>query len=94
MGLPPGEGGPWSPGGPPGPGAGGDAGPGTGDDRVDAALRRLTDLDGLPVAEHPAVFEHVHERLAGALGDLEAGGGPGHDAGRPAAAGPAAGPGR
>ncbi len=60
------------------PGAGGDlhdpAGqqPGTGDPRVDEAVGRLADLAGLPVAEHPAVFEHVHQRLTEALGDLDA----------------------
>lgn len=44
----------------------------TGDARVDDALSRLDELPELPIAEHPAVFEHVHERLAEALGDLEA----------------------
>jgi hypothetical protein len=43
----------------------------TGDPRVDDVLSRLDDLAELPVAEHPAVFEYVHERLAEALGDLE-----------------------
>ena len=46
----------------------------TGDPRVDRALSRLDDLAGLPVAEHPAVFEQVHQRLAEALGDLDAAG--------------------
>jgi hypothetical protein len=46
--------------------------PATGDPRVDEAVARLDDLAGLPVAEHPAVFEHVHQRLAEALGDTEA----------------------
>jgi hypothetical protein len=41
---------------------------------VDEALSRLADLSGLPVAEHPAVFEYVHERLAETLGDLDAAG--------------------
>jgi hypothetical protein len=40
---------------------------------VDEAVARLDDLAGLPVAEHPAVFERVHQRLAEALGDLDAG---------------------
>ena len=44
--------------------------PSTGDARVDEALRRLDELAGLPVAEHPAVFEQVHRRLAEALGEL------------------------
>jgi len=44
--------------------------PSTGDPRVDEALSRLDELGGLPVSEHPAVFEHVHRRLAEALGEL------------------------
>lgn len=47
----------------------------TGDPRVDDALGRLGDLADLPVAEHPAVFEQVHQRLAEALGELGAGAG-------------------
>ena len=43
----------------------------TGDPRVDDAVARLDDLAGLPVAEHLAVFEYVHERLTEALGDLD-----------------------
>jgi hypothetical protein len=45
--------------------------PSTGDPRVDDAVARLDDLSGLPVAEHLAVFEYVHERLTEALGDLD-----------------------
>ena len=45
--------------------------PSTGDVRVDEAVARLDDLAGLPVAEHLAVFEYVHERLTEALGDLD-----------------------
>ena len=45
--------------------------PATGDPRVDDAVARLDDLAGLPLAEHLAVFEYVHERLTEALGDLE-----------------------
>ena len=52
------------------PGPAGQQQPGTGDARVDEAADRLADLAGLPVAEHPAVFEHVHQRLTEALGDL------------------------
>jgi hypothetical protein len=44
--------------------------PSTGDARVDEALGRLGELAELPVAEHPAVFEHVHRRLAEALGEI------------------------
>jgi hypothetical protein len=42
-----------------------------GDARVDEAVARLADLAELPVAEHPPVFEYVHERLTEALGDLD-----------------------
>jgi hypothetical protein len=45
--------------------------PSTGDPRVDDAVARLDGLAGLPVAEHLAVFEYVHERLTEALGDLD-----------------------
>jgi hypothetical protein len=46
--------------------------PATGDSRVDEAVSQLEDLAGLPVAEHPAVFERVHQRLTDALGDAGA----------------------
>ena len=46
--------------------------PATGDSRVDEAVSQLDDLAGLPVAEHPAVFERVHQRLTEALGDAGA----------------------
>ena len=66
MGLPPGE---------TEPGAAGPvvprARPSTGDARVDDAVARLDDLTALPLAEHLAVFEYVHERLTEALGDLD-----------------------
>src|SRR5262249_10279278 len=45
--------------------------PSTGDARVDDAVARLDGLAGLPVAEHLARFEYVHERLTEALGDLD-----------------------
>ena len=45
--------------------------PSTGDPRVDDAVARLDDLAGLPITEHLAVFEYVHERLTEALGDLD-----------------------
>ena len=45
--------------------------PSTGDARVDDAVARLDDLAALPVADHVAVFEYVHERLTEALGDLD-----------------------
>ena len=64
----------------------------TGDPQVDEALHKLTDLDGLPLHEHPAVFEQIHGALAGALGTLDpgvpgSGTGPARPA--PAAHGPA-----
>jgi hypothetical protein len=46
--------------------------PATGDSRVDEAVSQLADLAGRPVAEHPAIFERVHQRLTEALGDLGA----------------------
>jgi hypothetical protein len=56
---------------------------------VDEALSRLSGLSEVPVAEHPAAFEYVHDRLAEALGDLDVGGHPGPDGerGTPAAPG-------
>lgn len=45
----------------------------TGDVRVDQALAGLADLSGLPVDEHPAIFEHVHKGLTAALGTLDSG---------------------
>jgi hypothetical protein len=45
----------------------------TGEPRVDAALARLDELEGLPVTEHRAVFEDVHGRLSEVLGELAAG---------------------
>ena len=38
------------------------------DPRVAAAIERLEDLPGLPVAEHVEVFTDVHARLTEALG--------------------------
>lgn len=35
----------------------------TGDPRVDAAVARLGELGGRPVAEHVEIFEDVHQRL-------------------------------
>ncbi len=51
--------------------------PSTGEPRVDAALRLLERLPGLPVSDHPELFEQVHAQLSEVLGELEAGpGGP------------------
>jgi len=38
---------------------------------VDEALASLDELAGLPVTEHPAVFEQVHRRLREVLGELD-----------------------
>jgi hypothetical protein len=65
----------------------GGARPATGEPRVDAALARLDELEGLPVTEHRAVFEDVHRRLRDVLGELDAGQVP---AAGPATAGQAA----
>ena len=46
--------------------------PATGDSRVDEAVSQLEDLAGLPIAEHPAIFERVHQQLTDALGDAGA----------------------
>ena len=54
----------------------------TGEARVDAALKLLDRLPGLPVGDHPELFEQVHARLSEVLGELESG---------PGAAGPAGG---
>lgn len=45
----------------------------TGEPRVDAALRLLDRLPGLPVSEHPALFERVHAQLSDVLGELDSG---------------------
>lgn len=45
----------------------------TGEPRVDEALRRLGELDDLPVSEHPPVFERVHSSLVDVLGELRSG---------------------
>lgn len=45
----------------------------TGEPRVDETLRRLEELDELPVTEHPATFERVHSQLVEVLGELRSG---------------------
>jgi hypothetical protein len=47
--------------------------PTTGEPRVDAALRLLDRLPGLPVSEHPELFEQVHAQLSDVLGELDSG---------------------
>ena len=44
--------------------------PVTGEARVDDALARLGDLDGMPIGEHVAVYEDVQRRLHDTLADL------------------------
>jgi hypothetical protein len=56
-------------------------GPGTGEPRVDAALRLLDRLPGLPVSEHPELFEQVHAQLTDVLGELDSGPAAGPSAG-------------
>jgi hypothetical protein len=69
-GYPPGERGPEA-----------DAWPATGEPRVDAALKLLDRLPGLPVSDHPELFEQVHAQLTEVLGELDSG--PGGPAGLP-----------
>jgi hypothetical protein len=47
--------------------------PGTGEPRVDAALRLLDRLPGLPVSDHPELFEEIHAQLTEVLGELDYG---------------------
>lgn len=47
------------------------SGPMTGDGRVDAALKLLERLPGLPVSAHPELFEQVHAQLSEVLSELE-----------------------
>jgi hypothetical protein len=61
--------------------AGAGPGRGTGEPRVDAALRLLDRLPGLPVSEHPELFEQVHAQLTDVLGELDSGPAPGPPAG-------------
>ena len=49
----------------------------TGEPRVDAALRLLERLPGLPVSDHPELFEQVHAQLSEVLGELDSGPRPG-----------------
>ena len=44
---------------------------GTGDDRVDQAITRLTELDATPVHEHAAVVEAIHRSLQDTLAEDE-----------------------
>ena len=42
----------------------------TGNEAVDAALDRLRELSERPAAEHPELYDDVHQRLQAALADL------------------------
>jgi hypothetical protein len=44
---------------------------GSGNERVDEAVARLAELDGLPTSEHADVYEDVHRRLHTALTELD-----------------------
>jgi len=44
-----------------------------GEPRVDAALKLLERLPGLPVSEHPELFEQVHAQLSDVLSELDSG---------------------
>lgn len=48
-------------------------GGGTGDDRVDAALRRLDSVEDLPVSEHVAQYDALHRTLQDALAAIDEG---------------------
>jgi len=48
------------------------ASPETGDERVDEALRRVADLSGVDVSEHPAVLEAAHDVLRETLNRSQA----------------------
>lgn len=39
------------------------------DPRVEDALSRLAELDGMPLAEQVGVFADIHQRLEGVLSD-------------------------
>jgi len=43
----------------------------TGDERVDAALARLGELEGAQTATHPEIFQDVHRRLQDALAGID-----------------------
>jgi hypothetical protein len=51
------------------PVGGTDAATSTGDPRVDDALSRLRDVDGLPLGEQVEVYADIHRRLSAVLAD-------------------------
>jgi hypothetical protein len=66
----------------------GGMGEGTGDGRVDEAIAPLGELADVPLEDHPAIFERIHDRLREVLGELNPG-----PAGSSGSAGPAGPPG-
>jgi len=56
--------------------------PMTGEPRVDAALKLLERLPGMPVSEHPELFERIHAQLSEVLGELDSGANAAGPAGR------------
>jgi hypothetical protein len=56
--------------------------PTAGDPRVDEAVARLGRLDGLPLDEHVALYEDLHDELRRVLSELD-------DQGQPGGPGPA-----
>ena len=46
---------------------------GTGDARVDEAIAPLDQVADVPLEEHPAIFERIHDRLREVLGELNPG---------------------
>jgi hypothetical protein len=66
----------------------GGTGEGTGDGRVDEAIAPLGELADVPLEDHPAIFERIHDRLREVLGELNPG-----PAGSSGSAGPAGPPG-
>jgi hypothetical protein len=56
-----------------GPAAAASVPPATGEPRVDAALKLLERLPGLPVAAHAELLEQVHAQLSEVLSELDSG---------------------
>jgi hypothetical protein len=69
----------------------GGTGEGTGDGRVDEAIAPLGELGDVPLEDHPAIFERIHDRLREVLGKLNPG--PAGSSGQAGQAGPAGPPG-
>ena len=69
----------------------GGTGEGTGDGRVDEAIAPLGELADVPLEDHPAIFERIHDRLREVLGELNPG--PAGSSGSTGPAGPPGNPG-